>query len=254
MYTFIIIGCILQVVYLAIMIYVAQTKRDMSIVNFTWGGGVALNALYSLLAGGTFYARQCLVTTLTLIWATRLAYYVYARYKGDDPRFQSWKHEGGLRAFILNLLYMFGPQALTIALMSTPVLIVNFWSSAGITLGDLMGTLLWIVGFYWEVVGDLQLYTFVADPAHKGRILTTGLWRYSRHPNYFGEITMWWALFIIALSVDYGWIAVSAPLTITFLLLFVTGVPWIEKIFEDNLEYQDYKRKTSMLIPWFPRK
>ncbi len=244
---------VLQVIYLACMVCIVQVKRDTSIANFTWGGGVMLTALYTLLTGGTFFARQILLTVMTLIWGSRLAFYVYLRYRGNDPRFEKWKHEGGAKALIINLGYIFGLQAVLLAIMSVPVFIVNRYSDPGLAVFDFIGLALWLVGFYWESVSDYQLYTFMKDPSHKGKIMKYGLWHYSRHPNYFGEVTMWWGVFLIALSVPHGLLAVIAPITITFLLCFVTGVPWVEKVFESNPEYQEYKRKTSVFIPWFPK-
>lgn len=246
-------GILLQVVYLAIMVFIVQKKQDTSIANFTWGGGVMLTALYTLLVGGTFFARQLLLTGMTLIWGTRLALYVYLRYKGNDPRFQAWKHEGGLKALTLNLGYIFGLQALLLLIMSVPVYLVNTMSGPGLNLLDLLGFVVWAVGFYFESVSDYQLFRFTSDPLTRGKVMKSGLWHYSRHPNYFGEVTMWWGIYMIALSVPNGWLAVIAPVTITFLLLFVTGIPWVERAFENNPEYQEYKRKTSIFIPWFTR-
>ena len=210
-----------------------------------------LTALYTLLSSGTFFPRQLLLTAMTLIWGARLALYVYLRYRGSDPRFQTWKHEGGMKALMVNLGYIFGLQALLLLVMSVPVYIVNTMSGPGLTILDLIGFIVWSIGFYFESVSDYQLFKFTSDPGNKGKVMKYGLWRYSRHPNYFGEVTMWWGIYIIALSVPYGWAAVIAPATITFLLLFVTGIPWVEKVFENNPEYQEYKRKTSIFIPWF---
>ena len=235
------------------MVYIVQKKQDTSIANFTWGGGVMITALYTLLITLKIFARQLLVTALTLVWGFRLARYVYLRYKGTDPRYQSWKHEGGVKALVINLGYIFGLQALLLALMSVPIYLVNTMSGPDLTVFDLIGLLIWMTGFYFESVSDHQLFQFMSDPLNKGKIMKYGLWHYSRHPNYFGEITMWWGIFLIALSVPSGWLAIIAPVTITFLLIFVTGVPWIEKVFENNPEYQEYKRKTSMLIPWFTK-
>ena len=245
---------LLQAVYLAIMVYIVQTKKDTSIANFTWGGGVMLTALFTLLTKANFFARPLLITALTLIWGTRLALYVYLRYKGNDPRFQTWKHEGGTEALIINLGYIFGLQAFLLVIMSIPSFIINGMSGPGLNLLDLLGLVIWCFGFYFEAVSDYQLFKFTSDPANKGKVMKYGLWHYSRHPNYFGEITMWCGIFLIALSVPYGWIAIIAPITIMILLVFVTGIPWVEKVFDNNPEYQKYKAKTSMLIPWFVKK
>ena len=253
MSTFLTLLIMLQAIYLACMVFIVQKKQDTSIANFTWGGGVMLTAIYTLFYLSTFFTRQLLITALTLIWGSRLALYVYLRYRGNDPRFQSWKHEGGLSSLILNLGYIFGLQALLLVVMSIPAFTINTFSGPGLNYRDYAGVLIWLLGFYWEAVSDYQLFHFMQDPANKGKIMRYGLWQYSRHPNYFGEVTMWWGIFLIASSVTYGLFTIVAPLTITVLLVFITGIPWVEKVFENNPEYQEYKRKTSMFIPMPPK-
>jgi steroid 5-alpha reductase family enzyme len=110
-----------------------------------------------------------------------------------------------------------------------------------------------LCGYYWEAVSDQQLFNFRRNPLNKGKILKTGLWHYSRHPNYFGESVMWIGIAFLALSISFGWTAFIAPLTITFLLRFVTGVPLLENAMKDNPEYQQYKQKTNTFIPWFAK-
>jgi len=118
----------------------------------------------------------------------------------------------------------------------------------------MVGLLLWLTGFYFESVGDWQIDRFIRNEANRGKIIQEGLWRYSRHPNYFGEITMWWAIFIIALGSPYGVFGVIGPVIITFLIVFVSGIPLAEKAIESMPGIEDYKRKTSVLIPLPPRK
>lgn len=243
---------ILLIAYLAGMAAIVQIKQDTSIANFVWGGGALLVALYTFFMHGLYLPRHCIITFLTFLWATRLGLYVYLRYKGTDPRYQAWKHKG-LYALLVNVAYIFGLQALLLVIMSVPAAMINLSTIAGLTGLDYAGIGLWIIGYYFEAVSDYQLFKFTSDPANKGKVMRYGLWRYSRHPNYFGEVVMWWAIFMIALSVPYGMYALIAPVTITFLLLFVTGIPWVEHAMDDNAEYQEYKKHTSIFIPWFPR-
>jgi steroid 5-alpha reductase family enzyme len=111
-----------------------------------------------------------------------------------------------------------------------------------------------LLGFTFETVSDWQLAQFLKIPSKKGGVMTTGLWRYSRHPNYFGEVTLWWGIYIIALSVPNGWLSIIGPLTITFLILKVSGIPMLEEGFRDNPDFQKYKQRTSAFIPLPPRK
>jgi steroid 5-alpha reductase family enzyme len=109
------------------------------------------------------------------------------------------------------------------------------------------------MGFFFESVSDYQLLRFMQNPLNQGKLMKYGLWKYSRHPNYFGEVCMWWGFFLITASVVWGLSGIISPLTITILLLFFTGVPWVEKVLEKHPEFAEYKRKTSIFIPWFVR-
>jgi len=247
-----IFGILILILYLCCMVINVQYKGDTSIANFTWGGGVLIVALYTFFTLSNFLARQIILTTMIALWAGRLIIYVYKRYTGHDPRFNSWKWQG-FKALIINIIWVFG-QSTMIAIMSTPVFLVNSNQIPGLNLIDLCGILLWIFGFCWEAISDQQLFNFMKNPNNKGKVMDKGLWYYSRHPNYFGEIVMWWSIYLIALSMPKGWISIIAPITITFLLIFVTGIPLLEKAMKNNSAYQEYKKRTSILIPWFSKK
>jgi len=139
-------------------------------------------------------------------------------------------------------------------LIVTPVILVNRPGDGELRLLDLIGAAVWVLGFLFEAVGDFQLKAFKADPDNKGRIMDRGLWRYTRHSNYFGEAVMWWGIFLIALSAPGGWAAIVSPLVITGLLLRVSGVTLLEKKYAGNPAYADYVRRTSAFVPWFPKK
>jgi steroid 5-alpha reductase family enzyme len=139
-------------------------------------------------------------------------------------------------------------------IMSIPSFLINKSHLSGLALLDFIGIIVWLVGFFFEAVSDYQLFEFTKNPANKGKLMKYGLWHYSRHPNYFGEVVMWWGIFLIALNVPYGYLALISAGTITFLLLFVTGIPWVEQALAKNPEYPEYKRTTSIFIPWFPKK
>lgn len=242
-------------IYLLIMFVLVIGKKDFSFGNFTWGGGVVLLTLYTFLFVSSYSARQILLTLLVTLWGIRLSVFFYSRYKkGADPRYVSWAQNWGAWSIVLSFLWVVILNSIQTMVMSLPSLIVNTTINKPLTLLDLLGTLIWIIGFYFESVGDYQLYTFTRNPDNKGKIMDHGLWKYSRHPNYFGEIAMWWGVFLIALSAPYGYLALIAPLVITALLVFFTGIPWNEAVFKDNPDYQEYKKRTSMLIPWWPKK
>lgn len=261
-------ACYLLFGYLTVMVVIAQFKGDTSIANFTWGGGVLLLTWYSFFAYSSFFPEQILITSLISLWGLRLIAHVYMRYTGKDPRFATWKWQG-LKALVINICWIFG-QTIMIAIMSFPAVFINVREQAhfqphaywvGLCL-DLLGLSLWIFGYCCEAISDSQLAAFMRNPLNKGRVMRYGLWQYSRHPNYFGEIVMWWGIYFLTLAVLTTMpaqpllycITLIPPVTITVLLLFVTGIPWIEKAMANNPEYQEYKRKTSILIPWFTKK
>jgi steroid 5-alpha reductase family enzyme len=190
---------------------------------------------------------------MIILWAGRLIAYVYIRYTGKDPRFTTWKWEG-FKALIINIIWVFG-QLIMIAIMSYPIVLINrFNYTHPLSLPEILGIIVWICGYCIEAISDQQLFNFMRNPANKGHVLDSGLWRYSRHPNYFGESTMWLGIYFMALSTPYGWTAIITPATITFLLVYVTGIPLLEKAMADNPEYQVYKQKTSKFFPWFVKK
>jgi len=145
-------------------------------------------------------------------------------------------------------------QGFLLLVISYSIILVNYSMETGIKALDIIGLVLWLVGFFFEAVGDYQLIRFKRDEKNKGKIMTQGLWKYTRHPNYFGECVMWWGIFLIALSVKYGWTAIISPLLITLLLLRVSGVVMLEKKYIGNKEFEDYAKKTSAFFPWFPKK
>jgi steroid 5-alpha reductase family enzyme len=145
-------------------------------------------------------------------------------------------------------------QGVFLLIVAAPVIFVN-GQPEGRPLRwlDFVGVAVWAFGMFWEAVSDYQLLRFKRDPANKGKVMDRGLWRYSRHPNYFGEATLWWGIFVVALSSDHGWISAIGPATLTFLLLRVSGVAMLERKKEDDPKYQAYKARTSAFVPWVPR-
>lgn len=247
---------IILFVYLSGMIIAACYKKDTSIANFTWGGGVLIVTLYTFFRISNFLLRQIIVTTMICLWSIRLIAYVYTRYTGKDPRFVSWKWEG-FKALIINSFWVFG-QIIMIAIMSNPVITINQYSNMpealSLSFFDTIGIIIWILGYCYESISDYQLSQFMKNPKNKGHVMQSGLWHYSRHPNYFGESVMWWGIYCMSLSVPYAWMTILAPVTITFLLVYVTGIPLLENSMANNSEYQEYKQHTSKFIPWFVKK
>jgi steroid 5-alpha reductase family enzyme len=163
---------------------------------------------------------------------------------------QDWGENFVLKSF-LNI-YML--QGFLMVIISLPILLTNYLYSEGLNFLDNLGLFLWSFGFVFETLADYQLSRFLKDSKNKGEIMTKGLWKFSRHPNYFGEATMWWGIFFIALSTPYGYLTMISPILMTYLLLFVSGVPLLEKKYENNKKYQKYAKKTPKFFPWCPKK
>jgi steroid 5-alpha reductase family enzyme len=137
--------------------------------------------------------------------------------------------------------------------MSAPILVVaNYYQPFGVI--QIIGLTIWTFGFVLEFLADSQLKSFLANQNNHGKILQDGLWRYSRHPNYFGEVLQWWGLWLIIFTLPFGWLALISPVMITVLILFVSGVPLLENKYKNNKNYQNYAKRTSIFVPWLPKK
>jgi steroid 5-alpha reductase family enzyme len=232
----------------------SAAKRDVSIVDSLWPLFFLLGALvYAALAGATG-PRAMLLLALVALWALRLAGYLTWRNWGEpeDRRYQAIRarNEPGFawKSFYL----VFGLQAVLAWVIAMP-LFAGLSGAAALNAIDYAGALLWILGFGFESIADWQLARFKAGPANRGKVLDTGLWRYTRHPNYFGEALLWWGFFLIATAAGGGW-TVFAPLLMTLLLLKVSGVTLLEKdIGERRPDYRAYIARTNAFIPGPPR-
>ena len=144
-------------------------------------------------------------------------------------------------------------QGFLLLIIAYPVILINHSKETGIGFLDILGLIIWLKGFFFETVGDYQLSKFKRKTKNKGKITTQGLWKYTRHPNYFGETAMWWGIFLITLSVKNGWTTIVSPLVISFLLLKVSGVSMLEKKYLGNKEFEEYAKRTSAFFPWFSK-
>jgi steroid 5-alpha reductase family enzyme len=244
-------------VYMTGWFVAALIRKDNSIADVAWGLGFVLVAAFTFLRRGSL-ARPALVTALVAVWGLRLTAHILLRNRkrGEDPRYAAWRRKWG-RSFVWrSYLQVFLLQGLFLLIISAPVILANTDQNYPYTRYGfiLAGFLVWCVGFFFEAVGDAQLARFKRDPGNRGKIMDRGLWKYTRHPNYFGESLMWWGIFLMVLEVPYGWTAVVSPLLITFLLVKVSGIPLLEKRYAGNPEFQAYARRTNAFVPGFPKK
>lgn len=235
---------------------VSLKLKNASIVDIFWGFGFVLAAwVYFLLTPQGFLGRKLLITLLASIWGLRLTLHIFLRNrnKPEDFRYQVWRKEHGKAWWWQSLLRVFVLQGLLMWVISIPLLAAQHATTAAhFTVFDFVGAGVWLIGFFFEAMGDLQLARFKANPANKGKVLNTGVWRYTRHPNYFGDSAQWWGYYLIALAAG-GWWVVFSPIIMTVLLLRVSGVALLEKTLETKPGYREYIEKTSAFIPWLPR-
>lgn len=235
---------------------ISLVRKRNDVADVAWGLGFVLLAWVSFFIGGHASPIGLAVSLLVTVWGSRLAWHIYSRNRGrpEDYRYSEWRRSWGKWFYLRSYAQIFLLQGVLLFLIVSPVLVINY--SQSVAFGPLVavGLAVWAVGFFFEVVGDWQLARFIKDPTNKGKLMTVGLWAYTRHPNYFGEVAQWWGLWLVALLAPYGWFAVIGPLTITLLILKVSGVPLLEKKMADNPEFAAYKNRVSVFIPWFPKK
>ena len=255
-----IIGLSLGVVlvYMTAIWLVSLALRNASIVDVFWGLGFALLAAVYFVTTDGLLARKLLVTSLVAVWGLRLSLYILWRNwgKGEDYRYRAWREKAGENFWWLSLFQVFLLQGVLLWLISAPTLAAQFHDSPDeLTAVDVLGALVWGVGFFFEAVGDWQLASFKAEPANEGKVMQSGLWRYTRHPNYFGDATVWWGHFMIAAGTVDGLWTVFSPILMTVFLLRVSGVALLERAqVQTKPQYRAYIESTSAFLPLFPRR
>jgi steroid 5-alpha reductase family enzyme len=231
--------------------------RDASIVDVVWAMGLVLVAWIAFALGDGPLERRLLAAGLVTVWGVRLSAHMVRlrRGHGEDFRYRAMRERHGRRFPIVSLFSVYLLQALALWAVSLPVqAAANLPGPAGVTAFDLAGVALWAVGMVFEVGGDLQLARFRSDPANRGKVMNRGLWRYTRHPNYFGDFCVWWGIFLVALAADGAWQSVAGPLTMTAIFAKFFGVPLMEEHLGRAKEgYSDYVRRTSAFFPCPPR-
>ena len=249
---------ILSLLIFAIMVLLwllSLWLKNSGIVDIFWGTGFVIFAWVAfLLTPNGFITRKVLLCVLVTIWGLRLSLHILIRNWGkpEDYRYQTWRKEAGQSWWWKSLFKVFLLQGIILLIVASPLLVAQFMNQHDPTWWDLFAIVVWLIGFTFEALGDWQLMRFKADPTNEGRLLTSGVWRYTRHPNYFGDATQWWAYYLIALAAG-GWWTIYSPILMTGLLLRVSGVTLLEKSLKQTKPgYQDYIETTNEFIPWFP--
>lgn len=231
--------------------------KNASIVDIFWGTGfVIADWVYFALTPEGYLPRKLLISALVTIWGLRLSLHILRRNWGkpEDFRYQKWRNENGRKWWWLSFFQVFLLQGALMWIISAPLLAAQLGSyPQHLSVFDFLGALLWLVGFFFEVVGDYQLARFKANKENKGKVMNTGVWRYTRHPNYFGDSAQWWGYYLVAAGAG-GWWTIFSPILMTLFLLRVSGVTLLEKTMQSRPGYKEYIETTSAFIPWFPRR
>lgn len=239
--------------WLVMWYVIALINKRNDVADVAWGlGFVFLAWLTFYLSGGNH--RAWIVNALVTVWGVRLSWHIHARNHGkpEDFRYAQWRREWK-HFYVRSFLQVFLLQGFFLFIIAWSVMFVNLAVPEPLHWIDYVGVCVWMIGFFFESVGDYQLKEFKKNPGNRGKIITTGLWRYTRHPNYFGDAVQWWGIFLIAAAVPDGWITVASPVFMTYLLRYVSGVPMLERKYVGNVEFEAYKKKTSIFFPLPPK-
>jgi steroid 5-alpha reductase family enzyme len=249
---------VIVLLYVTAIWLLSLVRKNASIMDIFWGLGFALVSGLGLALADGFLVRRLLVFALVAIWAARLSLYIFSRNWGrpEDYRYRAWRKASGASFWWVSFFKVFMFQGVLLSVIAAPLLVAQSSGSPDkLTVFDLGGTGIWAIGFFFEAVGDWQLARFKDVPENQGKVMRTGLWAYTRHPNYFGDVTLWWGLFLIALGTPAGFWSIVSPVVTTVLLLRVTGVSLLERgLAKTKPDYKEYIESTSAFFPRFPRK
>ena len=250
------IGTAIAAAYFAITWVISVRICNYGLLDAAWSYGVAiLSPIYAFLGPG-YAPRKWIATAIGVAWSLRLGTYILTRvikhHPAEDVRYETLRRKWpGAGMFLV----FFQVQALVVVIFSVPFLVASFNSAPHFSLVEICGLAIAFVSLCGEALADRQMRQFKANATNKGKVCETGLWAYSRHPNYFFESMLWWGFFIFALGSSWGWITVLCPLLMLYFLLKVTGIPLTEEyaVKSKGDAYREYQRTTSSFIPWFKK-
>ena len=251
---FLLAVCVLFIQSLAFLLSIYFRRND--IADIFWGLGISFLAVVAGFWTDFLFLTTYLVVFFTCIWGLRLSFHIFLRIRKtetEDLRYKTMSEKWKF-FYLRSYFQVFVLQGFLMIPMSASVIALAVSNSGGLNyVAVWLGALIWFFGFVFEVISDYQLDKFL-EKRKKGEIMDKGLWKYSRHPNYFGEVFLWWGIWIMTFATPYFWYAIITPLTITILILGVSGIPLQEKRKKDDPAYQSYVSRTSIFVPWFPKK
>ncbi len=237
--------------YMTTWFVVSLIAKRNDIADVAWGLGFVLVAWSSYIFSGSKSTLGFAVACLVTIWGIRLAYHIHGRNKGkkEDYRYAAWRKEWGRWFYLRSYMQVYMLQGLFLYIISIPVMLATQHGASLMSGAVFLGFCIWLFGFLFEVIGDAQLATFLKQPSNKGQLMMSGLWKYTRHPNYFGEVVLWWGIWVMSLAAAETFFGIIGPLMITFLILFVSGIPMLEKKMKKHPDFERYRMQTSMFFP-----
>jgi steroid 5-alpha reductase family enzyme len=245
---------ILVFIHATIWFLIGMLKKRNDVADIAWGLGFIVISNY-LFFTQAISVVSTLVYVLVTLWGLRLSWHIGSRSSGkpEDFRYQKYRRDWGDTVIWRSYLQVYILQGVFMFIISMPIIIAGASASQSINAFTIIGFILWLIGFAFETIGDYQLSVFIKSKRNKEDIMQTGLWKYTRHPNYFGEVLVWWGIFIIVLPVENGFLGIISPIIITFLLLRVSGIPLLEAKYKENPQFQAYKKRTSAFWPLPPK-
>lgn len=251
-------GFLLSMALLTILWIVSVFLKDASIIDPFWGFGFVVLAFFYQYLTGNYSDKSMLVVALVAIWGMRLSLYLLVRNAGhgeEDYRYQQFRKDfGPERYWWVSFFQVFLLQGVLMSLVAVPIIGIMVSPEGSITLLDYVAILIWLIGISFEVGGDYQLSVFKKNPKNKGKVLNTGFWKYTRHPNYFGDAAVWWSFGLFAI-ISGSYYTILGSLLMNILLLKISGVSLLEKSLKTSKpQYADYIERTNSFFPWFPKK
>lgn len=244
-------------VMMGIVFLLAAWRKNNGLVDIAWGIGFVIVAHTSYQYHEVRSNQHLIFNTLVAMWAYRLSAYLTKRNLSgpEDFRYAQMRAAWGKQVLWRSVFQIYLLQAVLLFLISLPIIFVNTTSNfSAPDWAFYAGLPLFFIGFLFEFVADWQKLRFKKKPENNGKVMRSGLWRFSRHPNYFGEVTLWWALFILSIGANYWWLGIISPLLVTVLILKVSGIPLLEKHHATNPDYAEYAKRTSVFFPLPPAK